>query len=560
MHKLSDQIERKFTDVIPLNEWDILTDTGWAPLVDIKQTIKYEVYDLELANGYKLSGADTHIMFDANLDEVFIKDLIIGSVVITDAGPVNVSMIRQTGESQHMYDVGVDSENHRFYSNGILSHNTTSAGGYLLWYAMFVPDSTILIAAHQYSGAQEIMQRIRYAYEMCPMWLKAGTEAYNQGNIDFDNKSRIVARATTEKTGRGMSLSLLYLDEFAFVRPTIAKEFWAAISPTLSTGGKCIITSTPNSDEDQFSLLWKGANKKIDEFGMPTELGVNGFSPFISHWAEHPDRDETWATAERGRIGDERFRREHGLEFLIFDETLISPTTLIEMAGIDPVEKQGQVRWFKRPARGNTYMVGLDPSMGTGGDPAAIQILELPSLMQVGEWQHNKTPIQRQVIILKEVTEYIYNLVGADTDIYYSVENNSLGEAALVTIQQIGEENIHGVFLSEPSKPGQPRRGRKGFNTTQRTKLAVCAKAKSLIEHKKLRIASKNLISELKNFVASGGSYAAKIGETDDLVMSLMLVIRMTQALQAYDANLDELMKDSEQDYLQPMPFIMSSY
>lgn len=84
---------------------------------------------------------------------------------------------------------------------------TTSAAGYLLWFAMFNYDKTILIAAHQYSGAQEIMQRIRYAYEMCPMWLKPGVESYNQGNIDFENKSRIVARATTEKTGRGMSLS-----------------------------------------------------------------------------------------------------------------------------------------------------------------------------------------------------------------------------------------------------------------------------------------------------------------------------------------------------------------
>lgn len=99
------------------------------------------------------------------------------------------------------------------YSISLLARQmgkTTSAAGYLLWYAMFNLDKTILIAAHQYSGAQEIMQRIRYAYEMCPMWLKPGVESYNQGNIDFENKSRIVARATTEKTGRGMSISLLY--------------------------------------------------------------------------------------------------------------------------------------------------------------------------------------------------------------------------------------------------------------------------------------------------------------------------------------------------------------
>jgi len=107
----------------------------------------------------------------------------------------------------------IENYHNRRFSISMLSRQTgktTSAAGYLLWFAMFNPDQTILIAAHQYSGAQEIMQRIRYAYEMCPMWLKAGVESYNQGNINFDNKSRIVARATTEKTGRGMSISLLY--------------------------------------------------------------------------------------------------------------------------------------------------------------------------------------------------------------------------------------------------------------------------------------------------------------------------------------------------------------
>jgi hypothetical protein len=132
---------------------------------------------------------------------------------------------------------------------------STSAAGYLLWYAMFVPDSTILVAAHKYTGSQEIMQRIRYAYESVPDHIRAGAVDYNKGSLTFDNGSRIVSATTTENTGRGMSISLLYADEFAFVRPTIATEFWTSISPTLATGGKAIITSTPNSDEDQFALL-----------------------------------------------------------------------------------------------------------------------------------------------------------------------------------------------------------------------------------------------------------------------------------------------------------------
>jgi len=192
------------------------------------------------------------------------------------------------------------------------SGKSTSAAGYLLWYAMFNPDSTILIAAHKYTGAQEIMQRIRYAFENCPDHIKAGVTTYNKGSLDFENGSRIVSATTTENTGRGMSITLLYLDEFAFVRPTIAEQFWTSITPTLSTGGKAIITSTPNSDEDQFALIWKGANKTEDSYGNQTELGVNGFRAYRAHWTEQPGRDDKWAESMKAQLGEDRFRREIG--------------------------------------------------------------------------------------------------------------------------------------------------------------------------------------------------------------------------------------------------------
>jgi hypothetical protein len=108
-----------------------------------------------------------------------------------------------------------------------------------------------------------------------------------------------------------MSLSLIYLDEFAYVEPNIAIEFWTSISPTLATGGKAIITSTPNSDEDQFAQIWNEANKQYDEYGNATKVGKNGFFPYKAIWSAHPDRDEAWANTERSRVGEERFLREH---------------------------------------------------------------------------------------------------------------------------------------------------------------------------------------------------------------------------------------------------------
>ena len=434
---------------------------------------------------------------------------------------------------------------------------STSAAGYLLWYAMFVPDSTILVAAHKYTGSQEIMQRIRYAYESVPDHIRAGAVDYNKGSLTFDNGSRIVSATTTENTGRGMSISLLYADEFAFVRPTIATEFWTSISPTLATGGKAIITSTPNSDEDQFALLWKGANRCEDEYGNPTDVGMNGFRAYRSFWNEHPDRDEAWAQQQRAALGTDRFRREMDCEFIINDETLIAPAKLIDLQGREPEYKTGEVRWYKRPQRDRIYCVGLDPSLGTGGDPAAIEVFEANSTEQVAEWRHNRTDIPTQVRILSNIIQHIHDITRDDKVIYYTVENNSIGEAALISIAEYGEENIRGYFLSEPGG-SSGRRFRKGFNTTHKPKLAACAKLKHLVESNRMRVHSRSLISEFKTFVASGTSYAAKQGETDDLVMATLLVIRMLQILQSYHSDLDSHMRDHTETMIEPLPFVMS--
>jgi hypothetical protein len=442
---------------------------------------------------------------------------------------------------------------------------STTAAGYLLWYAMFNSDQTILIAAHKYSGAQEIMHRIRYAYEMCPDFIRAGVTSYNKGSIEFDNGSRIIAQATTENTGRGLSISLLYADEFAFVRPTIAKEFWTSISPTLATGGKAIITSTPNLDDDQFALIWQGANKMIDSYGNETKVGINGFRPYKATWDQHPDRDDKWAIEERGRVGDERFLREHECEFIAFDETLVDSIKLSQLVGYEPQRRTGQVRWYEPIKKDTTYVVGLDPAMGTGGDNAAIQVWCLPDLNQVAEWQHNKTDVRGQIRILHDILSIIHEdlrdmgMSSAD-NLYWSVENNSLGEAALVVIDEMDEDNFPGEFLHEPKKRGIQRAVRKGFTTSYKTKITSCMKMKAWIESDKMIPKSRNLIRELKTFIAKGKSFEAKTGETDDLVSSTLLCVRQMQVITNFDEEyenlLGESLGDGDNDWDAPLPIV----
>jgi hypothetical protein len=455
----------------------------------------------------------------------------------------------------------INNYNHNRFSINMLGRQmgkTTVAAGYLLWYAMFIPDSTILVASNKGSGAQEIMQRVRYAYENTPDHIRAGVVEYNKGSITFDNGSRIVAQTTTETTGRGMSISLVYLDEFAFVRPTIAKEFWTSLSPTLSTGGKCIITSTPNSDDDTFATIWRDANNTFDEFGNETEIGRNGFSAYLATWDQHPDRDEAWGKAEEQRIGIERFKREHACEFIIYDETLINALKLAVMEGVDPLEMRGQVRWYKRPNPSCIYVVTLDPAAGTGGDSAAIQVIELPTMRQAAEWQHNKTPVEGQIRVMMSIMQYLREC--GVPQVYWTVENNAIGEAALVVIRDTGEENFPGDFMSEPkTRHSGPKR--RGFHTTQRNKTEACIKLKGYIENDRLQINSKPLIKELKNFVAHGNSYAAKPGEHDDLVMSLVLAVRLIDLVAHFEDEVSDAVHNGlgvdfsgESEWDAPMP------
>jgi hypothetical protein len=424
---------------------------------------------------------------------------------------------------------------------------------------MFNSDKTILISAHKYSGAQEIMQRIRFAYEDCPDYIRAGVVSYNKGSIELDNGSRIVSTTTTENTGRGMSISLLYADELSAVKPNMANAMWTSISPTLATGGKAIITSTPNTDDDLFATLWKGAIDKFDDYGNETILGKNGFHAYSAIWSAHPDRDIVWATQERSKIGDAMFEREHEIKFVTFEETLINPIFLTTMEGKSPIQTIKNVRWYKELSQEMTYVLSLDPSLGTGGDNAGIEIFELPSMEQVGEWQHNLTTIENQIKLVRDILIHITDYTD-NSSIYWTIENNTLGEAGLVCIREIGEEKFPGMLISEPRKKGVYTKLRKGLTTTNKSKLAAAARLKFLIESGKMKIASKPLISELKNYVSSGNSFAAKSGKTDDLISATLNIVRMIQLISEWDVAIynsfttDDSDDEDFDEYDYPMP------
>jgi hypothetical protein len=394
------------------------------------------------------------------------------------------------------------------------------AGAFLLWYAMFKFEKTVLILSNKNDNAMEMIHRVRYIYERLPHWIKPGLadDGWNKHSCGFDNGSRIISQATSENSGRGMSISLLFLDEFAFVRDSVAQEFWTSVSPTLATGGSCIICSTPNGDDNLFAQLWRGA-----------ETNSNGYASCEVKWDEPPGRDDAFKEQETAKIGETKWLQEFECRFISSDPLLIN--TMILAAMTDKVKHNkpyatiGDVVFWKQPQPNTTYLVGVDPATGTGSDFTTFVAVEFPSLQQVAEFRSNSMSSVKAYQALKRLLRVFEKL---KSPVYFSIENNGVGEG-LIALYENDEDPPPGEFVSEEGK------GRKGMNTNGKSKIKACLALKELVERNTIDITSPLIVKELKHYIRRAGSYSAKIGATDDLVSGLLIVVRLIEEMSTFD-------------------------
>lgn len=252
--------------------------------------------------------------------------------------------------------------------------------------------------------------------------------------------------------------------------------------------------------------------------------------------------------------------------FVSDDETLINSLTLSRMVAKPPISYTGMVRWYHDPEPNHAFLVALDPAMGTERNYGAIEVFQMPEMIQIAEWQHNGLAARHQVRVLMEILcEIEATLLENpeqinDPEIYWTFENNSLGEGVLTIVEDTGEERFPGMLVTERRRKGlQMRRVRRGLLTTNRNKLSACARLKSLIESDRMVIHSNNLLRELKNYVASDTSFHAKQGENDDLVSATLMVVRMLDIALAWGTvagDLREYISDDEM-VVEPMPVVI---
>jgi len=445
------------------------------------------------------------------------------------------------------------------------SGKSETSCAYLFWFSIFNKDKTVLITSNKHKNSSEMISRIKYMYENLPDFLKPGVtdDGWNKLSLKFETGSRIISDATSETTGRGGSFSILYCDETAFVRPMIQQEFWASISPTLATGGKLFMTSTPNGDSDLFATLWRGAIS-----------GTNGMKPLTIKWHQVPGRDEKFKKQEIAKNGPLKWAQEFECEMLSSDPLLIDSMKAAQLQTHEHVSQDHGVKIWKdfekvdinrpkpqneRPQAGYNLhnhwhdpnrqqeqtivaeyekqcIITVDPSKGVGRDFTVIEVFSYPDLEQMMELRSNKSKSGDIYIALKRLWERAEQ---AGWQVLFSVENNGVGEGllALFANDEHLPENVEMV-----SEIGQV-----GLNTSRKTKAQGCKIFKELIESGRMKINSRDLLHEIKNFVLVGGSYEAKEGSTDDCVMATVLTCRVVKQLAAFDENAFEMLYSTEE-------------
>lgn len=522
MKDICDTVNRKFIESFDVSDWEIETDTGWEDIAAIHKTIEYDEWILKTNSGKEITCADDHIVFDDSFNQIFVKDCIPNQTkIITKDGIETVTSVIKTDESSNMYDVTVNSPNHRYYTNDILSHNTTAITAIILHYVIFNHHKNVAILANKAEVSREILARIKLAYEHLPQWLQQGVVEWNKGSIILENGSRIMATATSSNNIRGFAVNMLFIDEAAFIENW--DEFFTSVYPTISSGEttKLILVSTVNG---------------LNHFHKVTQLArqkKNRFKLISVTWKDVPGRDEKWRerTLADMNYDYEKFAQEYENEYLGSSGTLITGSKLKQLVeGIElPSHDVLGLKVYEQYKKGDEYVMVCDVSRGKGIDYSAFQLINISKMpyRQAAVFRNNMiTPI--------EFTEIINRFGRMYGDCAVMIEVNDIG-AQVADLLFFDYEYENMLFTATQGSRGKTvttslrKTTDKGVRTTLPVKNIGCSILKLLIEQDQLLLYDENTIHELATFSQKGKSYEAEVGKHDDLVMCLVLFAWLTE-------------------------------
>ena len=371
---------------------------------------------------------------------------------------------------------------------------------YLLWYVIFKGEQVVGILANKEVIAREMLGRITLILEHLPFFLQPGCTSLNKKSISFSNNSRLIASATSSSSIRGMSLNLVYLDEFAFVDN--ASEFYTSTYPVISGGktSKVIITSTANGIGNMYHKLYEGALQKTNEF-----------VPYRVDWWDVPGRDEAWKNMTIENTSPLQFDQEFGNSFHGTGNTLISAEVLLALRARHPIKEQSNVKIYEYPIEEHNYLMFVDTSKGRGQDYSTFTVIDVSTnpFIQVCTYRCNTMSPLLLPDLLYKYAQY-YNMC------YVIVESNDAGQVVCNGLYY--DLEYENVFVESMIKANAI-----GVTMTRKVKRMGCSNIKDIMEQKKLVINDEDTIREMSTFISKGSSYEADHNNYDDLMMNLVL-------------------------------------
>ena len=389
---------------------------------------------------------------------------------------------------------------------------STLSAGYALWLMTFQENKNVLALATTQATARNLVQKVQFMYENLPSWMRVESTEFNKLSLMLKNGSGIKAKSSSPDAARSEAVSLLIIDEAAFIDNI--EETWASAQQTLATGGGAIVLSTPNGIGNWFHQMWAKA-----------EGAENEFLPIRLPWDLHPERDQEWRDAQNNLLGLRMAAQECDCNFNSSGTTVFLPESLefIEKMNIkEPAERRGRDAnyWiFDYPDYTKDYVVVADVARGDGADYSAFHILDLENNVQVAEYK-GQIPTKDYGHLLVEAATF-YNKA------LLVIENASIGWSTIQTVQEIGYQNLYYTPKGEANIDSyydpyaDKSQSTPGFTMSARTRPMIVSKMAEYVDEKGVTIQSKRTLSEMRVFVWNKGKAQAQRGYNDDLVMAM---------------------------------------
>lgn len=404
---------------------------------------------------------------------------------------------------------------------------STLVAAYALWLILFNNDKNVLVVATKQEVAKNLVLKVRVMFDNLPTWMinlaNATSIEDNKLSLRLTNGSQIKAVASTGDSGRSEALSMLIIDEAAFIEENKVSSLWTSTSQTLATGGKAIVLSTPNGTGNWFHKMYTDAETTPNHKFKTTKLP----------WYVHPERDSNWRKEQDELLGARMAAQECDCDFSTSGNTVIAPEVIdfYDKTFVkEPMERRGfdGNYWiWKAPDFSKNYIVSADVARGDGSDYSAFHVLEAETLEQVAEY--------RGQIATKDFGNMLYGVACEYNDALLVIENANIGWAVIQPVIDRGYKNLYyslrdSVLVSDPLmhiKKGYDLKDTSemipGFTTSPKNRPMMISKLEEYMRNREIIIRSKRTIGESKTFIFRGSKPEAQTGYNDDLILALCI-------------------------------------